>query len=73
MLLRQLYRGERDLHQTCLRLEHAQQTVKNPGLCQHCSAFMAKSLHRPLARQVSLSGKDPCLPSATPGAKEEKV
>ena len=34
-----------------------------PGSCQHCTVFTVKSLRRRLARQASLSGRDPCLPA----------
>lgn len=62
----------KDPHQgcpSCLGLEHARQAVDNTGLCPHCAVFTTKSLRRRLGRQVSLSGKNPWLPSATPGIK----
>lgn len=47
----------------CLGLEHAHQAVDYPGSCRLCSVFTMKSLCGRLARQVSLSGLHPCLPS----------
>ena len=69
-----------DTHQTCascLGLEHARLALDVPGSCQHCLAFTRKSLRRRLARQVSLTGHDPYLPtdshSAGSGGGREAV
>ncbi|KAK5930336.1 hypothetical protein CgunFtcFv8_026577 [Champsocephalus gunnari] len=51
-----------DSHQicsSCLGLEHAQEAIDNPGSCGHCARLTVKSLHRRLAQQVNLSGRDP--------------
>ena len=58
--------SSRDPHQVCsgcLGLEHARLAIEVPGSCQHCAVFTIKSLRRRLARQASLSGLDPYLPS----------
>ena len=55
-----------DTHQSCascLGLDHARLALDVPGSCQHCLAFTRKSLRRRLARQVSLTGHDPYLPT----------
>ena len=54
-------------------LEHPRLTIDVPGLSQHCAVFTVKSLRRRLARQASLSGHDPYLPSdgAAVEAREE--
>lgn len=49
-----------------------QQTNIQPGSCRHCAVFTTKDLHRRLACRASLSGLDPCLPSAATAAKKEK-
>lgn len=67
--------SSRDPHEVCsncLRLERACQAVDNPRSCRLCLVFTLKSLRRWLSRQASLSGTKPCLPSVTPGVKEEK-
>uniref|UniRef100_A0A1A8PZ04 ribonuclease H n=1 Tax=Nothobranchius rachovii TaxID=451742 RepID=A0A1A8PZ04_9TELE len=51
---------------SCLGLEHAQLALEVPGSCESCACFTLKSLRRRLARQASLSGKDPCLPAPGP-------
>lgn len=56
--------SSKDTHQVCsecLGLEHARAALDYPGSCGHCARFTAKSLRRRLARQVSLSGRDPAL------------
>ncbi|KAG8004508.1 hypothetical protein GBF38_008765 [Nibea albiflora] len=58
--------SSKDPHQvcsSCLGLQHARLAIEVPGSCQHCAVFTIKSLRRRLARQVSLSGHDPYLPS----------
>ena len=58
--------SSKDSHQVCsgcLGLEHARLAFEVPGSCQHCAVFTVKSLRRRLARQASLSGFDPYLPS----------
>lgn len=58
--------SSRDPHQVCsgcLGLEHARLAVDVPSSCEHCTVFTLKSLRRRLARQASLSGCDPYLPS----------
>ncbi|XP_034469616.1 uncharacterized protein LOC117778266 [Hippoglossus hippoglossus] len=68
-----------DTHQVCsacLGLEHAHAAISNAGSCADCARFTAKSLRRRLARQASLSERDPILSSATteepqPGVDEE--
>lgn len=44
----------------------------HPSSCRHCTVFTIKSLHRRLACQTSVSGIDPCLPSAATAAEEKK-
>ncbi|KAK5623924.1 hypothetical protein CRENBAI_025414 [Crenichthys baileyi] len=59
--------SSKDPHQvcsTCLGLKHARLAVHAPGSCADCSRFTMKSLRRRLARQASLSGRDPYLPSS---------
>lgn len=56
--------SSKDTHQVCsacLGLEHARAALDNPGSCSHCARFTAKSLRRRLARQASLSERDPAL------------
>ncbi|CAB1438621.1 unnamed protein product [Pleuronectes platessa] len=58
----------------CLGLEHARAAVSNASSCADCARFTAKSLRRRLARQASVSERDPILSSATteePGVDEE--
>ena len=67
----------KDIHRVCanfLWMEHTQQVISVPGLCQHCKVFTTKRLRRWLACQVSLSGRYPYLSSADPSveAEEEK-
>ncbi|KAG7496836.1 hypothetical protein JOB18_026061 [Solea senegalensis] len=71
-------RWSRDPHQvysSCLGLEHAQQAIYAPSSYQHCAVFTLKTLHRRLARQVSLSDNDPYLPigdlAVEPAVEEE--
>ena len=68
-----------DTHQVCsacLGLEHARAAISNAGSCAHCARFTAKSLRRRLARQASLSERDPILSCATteePQPDEEDI
>ena len=58
--------ASKDPHQvcsSCLGLEHARLAIDVPGSCQCCAVYTLKSLRRRLARQASLSGHDPYLPS----------
>ena len=48
----------------CLGLQHAQAALASPGSCEHCARFSLKSLKRRLARQASLTGKDPMVGTA---------
>ena len=64
--------SSKDPHQVCsacLGLEHARLAIDVPGSCQHCAVFTVKSLRRRLARQASLSGQDPFLPSDSAAVK----
>lgn len=53
------------LRQQNLKQGRAQAAINNPGSYTHCSCFTAKSLHRRLARQASLLGRDPVLTTFT--------
>ena len=58
--------SSKDPHQvcsSCLGLEHARLAIDVPASCPHCAVFTLKSLRRRLARQASLSGLDPYLPT----------
>ncbi|XP_035989031.1 uncharacterized protein LOC118561200 [Fundulus heteroclitus] len=66
--------SSKDPHQVCsqcLGLEHARLAVEAPGSCADCSRFTMKTLRRRLARQASLSGKDPCLSSCGPPPNDD--
>ncbi|XP_038126440.1 uncharacterized protein LOC119773526 [Cyprinodon tularosa] len=57
---------------TCLGVDHARLALEIPGSCGHCKVFTVKSLRRRLARQVSISDRDPFLPTAAQGAAAEE-
>ncbi|XP_038139792.1 uncharacterized protein LOC119782749, partial [Cyprinodon tularosa] len=57
---------------TCLGVDHARLALEIPGSCGHCKVFTVKSLRRRLARQVSISDRDPFLPNAAQGAAAEE-
>lgn len=65
--------SSKDSHQVCsacLGLEHARAALDIPGSCIHCSRFTVKSLRRRLARQASLSEKDPVLSEPSTAAHQ---
>ncbi|XP_036001143.1 uncharacterized protein LOC118565215 [Fundulus heteroclitus] len=57
---------------TCLGVDHARSALEVPGSCGHCKVFTVKSLRRRLARQVSISDRDPFLPTAAHEAAAEE-
>ncbi|MEQ2171652.1 hypothetical protein GOODEAATRI_013084, partial [Goodea atripinnis] len=69
-----------DTHPVCLGVVHASTALTSTEECIYCASFPRKLLRRRLARQVSLSGRDPVMcgsamlegeaavePLATPG------
>ncbi|KAK5927054.1 hypothetical protein CgunFtcFv8_022579 [Champsocephalus gunnari] len=63
-----------DSHQicsSCLGLEHDQEAIDNPGSCGHCARLTVKSLHRKLAQQVNLSGRDPLMSTDLPTGNQD--
>ncbi|KAK5921115.1 hypothetical protein CgunFtcFv8_024848 [Champsocephalus gunnari] len=56
---------------SCLGLEHAQEAIDNPVSCGHCARLTVKSLHRRLAQQASLSGRDPLMSTDLPTGNQD--